>query len=296
MHGLFLAVWLATPVEVHSATACPSSEAITTRLAPLLPTAETRNSLADQADLQVSQGDGGGPTRLRLRLVGADGALIGQRDLPLSESCVELAETIAVLLASWESSPHTEIPPIPETPVIARPTPVSAGASPGFELQLGAGVGAALVGGTAASGRLEIGFGSLGSHWQGRIGFAGQTARQTALAPGQVSWRHSMAMVSLVWRTLNPNWLVSADIGPLLGFATLSGQDFAVNQQQNSFEFGLDAGLRAGRRWRRFTLWVDLRGESWRQRQRAVVTGTAPLALDPWDLAATLGLSVSFFP
>jgi hypothetical protein len=41
---------------------------------------------------------------------------------------------------------------------------------------------------------------------------------------------------------------------------------------------------------------VDLRGDTWRQRQRAVVTGAAPLALDPWDLAATLGLSVSFFP
>jgi hypothetical protein len=144
---------------------------------------------------------------------------------------------------------------------------------------------------------LEIGLGSLQSHWQGRIGFAGQTARQDALAPGQVSWQHSMAAVSLVWRTLNPLWLVSADIGAVLGFATLSGQDFAVNQQQNSFEYGLEAGLRAGRRWRRFTLWVDLRGEAWRRQQRAVVSGgTAPLALDPWDLAATLGLSVSLFP
>jgi len=296
VHGLFLAVWLATPVEVHSATACPSSEAITTRLVPLLPTAESKPNLADQADLQVSQGDGDGPTRLRLRLVGADGVVTGQRDLPLSDRCDELAETIAVLLASWESSPQTEIPPIPEAPVIAKPTPVPADASHRFELQLGAGVGAALVGGTAASGRLEIGLGSLQSHWQGRIGFAGQTARQSALAPGQVAWQHSMATVSLVWRTLNPLWLASADIGPLLGFATLSGQDFAVNQQQNSFEFGLEAGLRAGRRWRRFTLWVDLRGDTWRQRQRAVVTGAAPLALAPWDLAATLGLSVSLLP
>ena len=296
MHGLLLAVWLATPVEVHSATACPSSEAITTRLVPLLPTAESKPNLADQADLQVSQGDGDGPTRLRLRLVGADGVVTGQRDLPLSDRCDELAETIAVLLASWESSPQTEIPPIPEAPVIAKPTPVPADASHRVELQLGAGVGAALVGGTAASGRLEIGLGSLQSHWQGRIGFAGQTARQSALAPGQVAWQHSMATVSLVWRTLNPLWLASADIGPLLGFATLSGQDFAVNQQQNSFEFGLEAGLRAGRRWRRFTLWVDLRGDTWRQRQRAVVTGAAPLVLDPWDLAATLGLSVSLLP
>ena len=295
MHGLFLAVWLASPVEVHSATACPSSEAIAARLAPLLPTAERAANPPDRADLQVSQGDGG-QTRLRLRLVGADGALIGQRDLPPSDRCDELAEMIAVLLASWESSPHTEIPPIPET-VIAKPTPVSADANHRFELQFGAGVGTALVGGTAASGRLEIGLGSLQSHWQGRIGFAGQTARQTALAPGQVSWRHSMATASLVWRTLNPSWLVSADIGPLLGVATLSGQEFPVNQKQNSFEYGLEAGLRAGRRWRRFTLWVDLRAEAWRQQQRAVVSGgAAPLTLAPWDLAATLGLSVSLFP
>jgi hypothetical protein len=254
-------------------------------------------NLADQADLQVSQGERAGPTQLRLRLSAADGTLIGQRDLSLSDRCDELAETVAVLLASWESDPHPGIPPIAEPLVIARPRPESAGATSGLDLELGAGGGAALRGGTAASWRLEMGLASLRSHWQGRIAFAAQTARQTDLAPGRVHWRHSMATLSLVWRTPNPNWLVSADAGPLLGFATLSGHDFAVNQEQNSFELGLDVGLRAGRRWRRFTLWADLRGEAWLQRQRAVVTGsTANLALTPWDVAATLGLSVGLFP
>lgn len=297
MDALFLAVWLAAPVEVHSATACPSAEAILARLSPLLPSAGGGTDPPDQADLQLSQGELGGTTRLRLRLASADGAVIGQRDLPLSDRCDELAETVAVLLASWKSDPHPGIPPSAETPVIARPAPASSGATSGLELQLGAGGGAALLGGTAASGRLEIGLGTLRSHWQGRIGFAEQTARQTALAPGQVRWQHSLGTVSLVWRNLNPNWLVSADAGPLLGFATLSGQGFAQNQQQNSFELGLDAGLRAGRRWRRFTLWVDLRGESWLERQRATVTGsTTTMTIPPWDLAATLGLSVSLFP
>ena len=297
MYALFLAVWLAAQVEVHSATACPSSEAITARLLPLLPGASTGTNPVDQADLQVSRGYADGPMRLRLRLAGADGTVIGQRDLPLSDRCDELAETVAVLLASWKSDPHPGIPPIAETPVIARPAPASGGATSGLELQLGAGGGVALLGGTAASGRLELGLSSIQSHWQGRIGFVGETARQTALGPGQVHWRHSMGTVLLVWRTLNPNWLVSADAGPLLGFATLSGQGFAQNQQQNSFEFGLDAGLRAGRRWRRFTLWVDLRGESWLERQRAMVTGSATtMTLSPWDLAVTLGLSVSLFP
>jgi hypothetical protein len=301
VHGLFLAVWLASPVEVHSATACPSAEAITARLQPLLPAAGRETNLADQADLQVSQGEHEDQTRLHLRLAGADGALIGQRDLPFTARCDELAETVAVLLASWESNPHPGIPPVAEPPVVAKPTPAPApapaAAKPGLELQLGAGLGAALPGGMAASARVEMGIASPQSHWQGRIGFVGQTARQTALAPGQVSWRHSMASLSLVWRTLNPNWLLSADIGPVLGFATLSGQGFAVNQQDNSFEVGLDAGLRAGKRLRRYTMWADLRGEFWRQRQRATVTGSAAtMALAPWDLVATLGLSVAIFP
>jgi hypothetical protein len=295
VHGFFLAIWLAAPVEVHSATACPSSEAITARLLPLLPGEASKTSLADQADLKGSQGEISGP--LRLRLASADGTLIGQREIPRSDHCDELAETVAVLLASWESNPHAAIPPMAEAPVIAKPTPASPGAPTGLELQLGAGGGAALLGGTAASGRLELGLSSLRSHWQGRIGLAAQTSRQTALAPGQVHWRHSMATVSLVLRTLNPDWLLSADAAPLLGFATLSGQGFDVNQQQNSLEFGLDAGLRAGLRWRRFILWADLRGESWLQRQRARVTGSdGAMALARWDLAATLGLSASLYP
>ena len=298
MHGLLLAVWLAAPVEVHSATGCPSSEAITARLGPLLPGAGTGINPADQADLRASEAESPGPTQLRLRLAGVDGTLIGQRDIPLSDRCDELAETVAVLLASWESNPHAGIPPLAEPPVIAKPTPRSAGAASGFELQLGAGGGVALLGGTAATARLELGLGALQSHWQGRIGLQGQTARQTALSTlGQVHWRHSMATVSLGWRMLDPDWLVSADAGPLLGFATISGQGFVVDQEKNSLELGLDAGLRAGRRWRRFTLWADLRGESWLQHQRAKVTGsTTTMTLPPWDLAATLGVSVSIYP
>lgn len=296
MHGLFLAVWLAAPVEVHSATACPSSEAITARLLPLLPGQASKTSLADQADLKLIPGEPAGPPRLRLRLTSADGTPIGQRDIPLSDRCDELAETVAVLLASWKSDPQPGIPPLAGPPAIARSAPASTGATAGLELQLGVGAGAALLGGTAPSGRLEAGLGSLHSHWQGRIGLAAEATRQTALAPGHVHWRHGMATVSLVCRTLNPDWLLSADAGPLLGFATLSGQGFDVNQQQNSLEFGLDAGLRAGLRWRRFTLWADLRGESWLQRQRARVTGGDAIAMARWDLAATLGLSASLYP
>ena len=296
MHCLFLVLWLATPVEVHSTTACPSSEAIAARILPLLPGASPENNPADRADLQVSQGEPLAPRRLHLRLAGADGTLIGQREIPPSDNCDELAEMVAVLLASWESNPHAGIPRLAE-PLIAKSAPVSGGGTPGLELQLGAGGGAALLGGTAATARLEIGLGSRQSHWQGRVGLAGQTARQTTLTPGHVHWRHSMTTISLGWRTLDSDWLVSADAGPLLGVATLSGQDFPRNQQRNSFEYGLDAGLRAGRRWRRFTLWADLRGQSWLQHQRAKVTGaTTTMTLSPWDLAATLGLSVSLFP
>ena len=297
MHGLFLAVWLAAPVEVHSATACPSSEAITARLLPLLPREPTQDSPADWAELKLSQGAPSVPPRLRLRLTSADGTLIGQREIPVSAHCDELAETVAVLLASWKSDPQPGILPIEGPPVIARSVPASTGATAGLELQFGVGAGAALLGGTAASGRLEMSVGSLLSHWQGRIGLAAQTARQTALAPGHVNWRHSMATISLVWRTLNPTWLVSVDAGPALGFATLSGQGFDRDQQQNSLEFGLDAGLRGGWRWRRFTLWADLRGEAWLQRQRARLTGgDGATALARWDLAATLGLSASLYP
>jgi len=170
--------------------------------------------------------------------------------------------------------PHAGIPPLAEPPVIAKPTPRSAGAASGFELQLGAGGGVALLGGTAATARLEIGLGSLQSHWQGRIGLQGQTARQTALSTlGQVHWRHSMATVSLGWRMLDPDWLVSADAGPLLGFATISGQGFVWIRKRTpwSSAWTLDC-VRAGVGGASPV--ADLRGESWLQHQRAKVTGS----------------------
>ena len=262
------------------------------RLVPLLPGATAKDRSADRADVKIRQSEVGFPPRLYLRLTGADGALIGQRAIPLSDRCDDLAETVAVLLASWKTAPKTEIPPIAEIPVITESSPPDV-----LEWQLGAGAGANLLAGIAFDGRLELGFASLRSHWQGRLAFNGQTARQTTLAPGKVNWRHSTAALSLVWRTLDPDWLLSADAGPLLGLATISGQNFPENQRQNSFEFGLDAGLRMGRRWQRFTLWADLRGSYWLLHQRAVVTGSAEnLVLAPWDLAITLGLSISLTP
>jgi hypothetical protein len=80
------------------------------------------------------------------------------------------------------------------------------------------------------------------------------------------------------------------------GWATLTGSGFFPNRQQRSFEYGVAAGLRAGRSFGRFALWAEWRTHLWAQRQRATVTGADSGAeLSQLDTAVSLGLSLMLF-
>jgi hypothetical protein len=221
-------------------------------------------------------------------------------------TCQDMAEAVSTVIAAWETKPLPEsAAEVAATPAVKEaaspPTRVSeptAQALQSWQVFAGAGAGAALVGGTAATGGVDIQVGRATSHWQLRLALAGEMARQVGLLGRQVDWTHTTASLGLCWRLRDPFWLLSLDAGPASGWATLAGSGFSLDRRQRAFEYGVAAGLRAGRRLGRWTVWAEWRTTLWAQVQRATVTGDpsgAGAELSQIDTAVALGLSVMLF-
>lgn len=299
------AVIAASPVDVRSSTNCPSTEDVVERLLPLLPAAAGVAEGPDVADIQVGAVQAGGALELHLRLVRPDASVVGDRRLLMQGACQDLAEAVAMVIAAWETKPLPGVVsddvPVPtvrvtaSAPQVHASQPVSVQIRP-WQVLVGAGAGAALVGGNAATGAVDVLLGREASHWQLRFGVASETARQLNLSPGRVDWQHNTAALGVCWRVLDPAWLLALDAGPAAGWAKLTGNGFSANRKQRSFEYGAQAGLRAGRNFGRWTLWAEWRTNLWARLQRATVDGADSSAqLPQLDTAVGLGLSAMLF-
>jgi len=288
----------ANGVDVRSAVSCPSSEAILARLAPLLPGGGEPDDVAWVESATPGQD---GTTALRLRLVRSDASSVADRRLVFQGSCDEMADTIATVLAAWEMpsvpQPLADLGSTERSTTRGEQPPGKAEVGAGdLQWWLGAGGGAGLVGGIAATGNLELLAGRVGSHGQARAAVSAQTSRQRNLDVGEVSWRRTHASLGLGWQLLGAstgsNWQASADAGVLLGWLTASGRGFAPDGRQDVFEYGVGAGLRGERRIGAWALWLEFRTNLWAQQQQAVLSGSpSDVALPRLDLLATLGVS-----
>jgi hypothetical protein len=291
--GLVLAAALAAiSVDVHSTTDCPSGEAVAERLRPLLPERSATNAPADRAEIEATTDE---PPAIHLRLRGADGHVIGERSLPAQENCADSAEAVAAIVAAWESAPVTTEAPAPPATVAEVAVPVPP--APRLELAVGASAGAALVGGTAATGTVELAAGLPDRRWQIRLAAGGQTARQLDLGGGTVDWQHTSFAAGVVVRSLHPKWRVSVDAGPTLGWATLAGSGFTPSRTRRSFEYGGTAGLRLARWFGPFALWLEGRANGIVDGQQARATGpdtTITRDLPVIDASVSLGCSGRF--
>ena len=301
-------VFAASSVDVRSATNCPATEDVAERLIPLLPAAAAGSAEGqDVARIEVGEVQAGGATELHLRLVRADSSEIGDRRLLMQGTCQDMAEAVATVIAAWETKPlpeaAAEVAAVPAAKEAAAPLRAQASkpaphALRPWQVLVGAGAGAALVGGIAATGSVDVQVGRATSHWRLRFGLAGETAREVGLLGRQVDWRHTTAALGVCWRVLDPSWLLSLDAGPTAGWATLAGSGFEPDRQPHSFEYGVAAGLRAGRSFGRWTVWAEWRTNLWAQVQRATATGDSSGAgaeLPQGDTSVGLGLSAMLF-
>lgn len=90
-------------VVIPDAPACPDATTLSAALSGMLP---ARHDSDGPDVLQVTPRDGG----LDVGLSDAGGLLIGEKRLPGAGSCGEQAQTVAVLVAAWETHWRPDAP------------------------------------------------------------------------------------------------------------------------------------------------------------------------------------------
>jgi hypothetical protein len=265
------------------------------RLVPLLASPETEDR-RHVVDLRLKAGPVEDSSVLHIGVIAQDGAEIGYRDIRASADCWTMAETVAAILATWEEGALLALPAI-EASSASDPTVVAAGerkrANDGNgELQMGAAVGSQVGREVTGDITLELDLGRPAAWWQVRVGGVKQGDRRVEVQPGYAEFSHSFAFARLAWRGTAAVWPVSIDLGPSLGWATIKGHGYSLDQTQRSIELGLGVGLRSGRQLGRCQVWTELRTHAWPTRQRLMVRGgNASSELPPLDLSVSVGAS-----
>jgi len=276
---------VASQLAIASDSFCPSADAVREALLGLRPAEEwPSTTVAIHAQEQL----------LSVELGSLDSI---QRQLAVGPDCAARATTVALVIATWMNDLPAEVAgtPILRSPIILAPElPMPKPAIARYEL--GAGLLAALNGGITPGVRMEFLRlpGDRGVGWQASLVLP--AAREVALGGGVTRWTRVAASVALNAVLARKKFFISGD-GGLAGAYTLAwGQGYAVNQTDQSFTYGLVAGVRAGIPWGRLRLWTDLRAAKWLYDQSVQIDSdfggpVTRISLPTWDAQWAMGLS-----
>jgi hypothetical protein len=248
--ALLGAIWFAgLPIRVEAGN-CPSAQDLEQRLARTLPARVTTES-PDVAHV-FKQGD-----VLQIELVSPDAALIAERSLPYVGSCVELADMVAVILASWESDVHPEFARAgadsPPVPVVARQSLAWPARPAGSRFDLVAGVGVSLADSPTFAGIVAGGWFPRGAGLGLRLWGAGESRHTLSLGAHDAEWRRWLVGAALDWRRSGPRATLDLHGGPALAILQASGVGYDLNQPASSAALAVALGVRvsvwASARW-----------------------------------------------
>ena len=290
------AVVVATlPVQVESA-ACPSGHEVEQALAAMLPSV----SEAIRPDVaRVFRRD----NQLQIELVNPDAAVIAERRLDENGSCAELAELIAVVIASWESDVHPEFtrphaePMLAAPPESARPSPPAP--SPAAFYEVAAGASLSWSGSPALAGILEMGWVPRGAGPGLHLSATVESTHTLDLGNSQAAaWRRYVASAEFDWRLPSGSWALDFHSGLAFGLLAASGTGFSEPHSGYSFSPGVVAGARFSRRiMRHAALWLELAACYWPRKQILYGQPNASQQEIPhYQGLASIGLAFGRFP
>jgi hypothetical protein len=310
---------LGQAVDVRSDTACPSAEQVEERLRQIL---DLQGKHVDERAV-VTRETGS----LRVVLRGADGRDIGERVLSAEAGCEDLAQAIAVVLATWISDVHPEfvgaLPPTQAPPGAAQGAAPSAlppirterepvkdtaatstehdnapadggpAAAPRW-IEPGLGLGVGLSGPRAAA------TASLLVAWVPAVSGVGLAAsatiaspREQPLADGKLLWWRWPMTAGLVLRTTVARTIMDVSAGGALAWAHLNGSGFPATSSADDFTLGAFASFRIAPARGRLVPFAAATGYGWLARSVAYVRpeAGAELELPRYDVMLMAGVT-----
>jgi len=253
---------------------------------------------------------------LYVELRSADSTLIGERTLPTTGSCDELAQAAAVVLSTWlsdvhpdfagalpERSPDPEAPapvpaPKPEPTARAQPKPAALPAparSTRRRWDLALGIGGDLTGGrfTVAL-PATLGYELLDTGFGVQLMTIVTPSRHDPLFPGQVSWRRWPLGVGPTWRSGGPRLAAELSPGVALAWLHVAGQDFDHNGAHDAVVWGGYFNVRVSSRGRHWGVFGLADAQFYPIKADVYVSGVQPAWPVPrWSLVLAAGVDFS---
>lgn len=274
------------PVRLE-ADACPSAKEIERRLETMLPA--TPSEYPDV--VRVSRSAQGA----HIELMSADGVLVAERDLEHAGSCVELADMVAVIVASWQSDVHPEF-------VHAAPAPTSPPAAMDertprvrSHVDVAAGAGPSLSDSIALGGALAVTWFPPDAGLGARLSAVGETTHTSDVGIRQADWKRWLVGLELDWRLAGAITTLDLHGGVALAIVEAGGVDF----DRNTSDTSLSAAALAGTRWslwlgRRWAAYADVTA-AYCQRDQTLL-GTTARQLPHYQALATIGVAFGQSP
>ena len=265
MTPVLFAIWLAYSVpEIAGDCACPTPAEVRERLATVADSGEGKPS----GDLGLHRVYLSSTNQsVHIELLDADGNPLAERTLDRSGTCGDVAEAIAVVLASWEAkfNPNLAPPPAPlPAPSAPPPEPVvvtERQPPPPRSLPFDAGLAllASVVGGEAVFGArfegcLFPGDVPLGLH---AALSATSTHTQSVATPSiDAQWMRAALSVGPTYRLGHAAPGVDVHAGAVLALLHVQGAGLPKSASDTSLQLGLAAGLRGLWAWNNAAGWV----------------------------------------
>jgi hypothetical protein len=264
---------------------CPSSDAVQKHLDALV---GEQGAPGRSARLQYT------PSGLQVALLEGDGTLISQRTIPTDRSCDDLAEIVALVLASWLSdlaSQAVSAKPLPSlsipSPTPTRPTKRS------WSWEIGLAPTGSFAGSNLAPGALlQVGLGPARGRWEARLTGIYDGPRQAPEGPGAVSWQRFQAGLGGIYALSRSPYSVEIGGDVVLSDVLLHGVGFSPDASSASLDPGLDLTARLVLLRGHWHPWIGIWATLWIRQEFPSVQGlTAPSALPQVEGFAGLGLS-----
>ncbi len=255
-------------IRVAGATSCPTPSAVQRRLDSLAP--------EDVSPAQVATLENV-PHGVKLTLFDMSGNELSRRTFAGDQPCAELANVMALVLASWRS----ELAPQPARAIPLVSVTSGTASTRGLSWQLAAGVSASFGGGFAPGALLEVAVGPADSPWRVRAMGAFEASRQLIVGPGIVNWQDWQIGVGGAYAAIREPVRLEITGSAILSVLQLAGAQFTVNSSTTSLNPGVNLSARLlllGGRWHP---WIGLGATAWLRQEVPSVQGVASSAALP---------------